>query len=137
MNSPSREEIDAKLETIEVKMDARVASIESKIDLFLASAAGTEQSLKHLAEKAVSASESAASSAERAGGLKSTLWITSITTVIAVLGIAFAAYFGTQQSNQGIVQTTLSAYEMGRAHSNSVQTPSEKVPDNADRTKTK
>ncbi|WP_186257815.1 hypothetical protein [Burkholderia gladioli] len=37
MNTPTREELDAKLELIEVKMDGRVASIEGKIDKLLQS----------------------------------------------------------------------------------------------------
>jgi len=41
-----------------------------------------------LAGRAVAAAESAAN-------LKQTLWITSISTILAVLGIALAAYFGT------------------------------------------
>jgi zinc transporter ZupT len=69
--------------------------------------AGRERAIELLAERAVAA-------AETASNLKQTLWVTSITTILAVLGIALAAYFGTQASNIAIVQTTLAAFESGR-----------------------
>lgn len=132
MNLPSREEIDAKFETIEARMDGRVRSIEGKIDTLVATMTGQqhamtatitghEQAMSMLAERATKAAESAAAAADRAataadraGGLKQTLWATSLTTVLSVLAIALAAYFGTQQSNMGLVQTTLGAFEAGR-----------------------
>lgn len=114
MNAPTREEFDAKLEAIEARMDGRVARIEGKIDSFLAQLQGNEKAMQLLAEKAAMAAQTAGDAANRAGGIKSTLWITSITTILSVLGIALAAYFGTQQSNIGIVQSTIAAFESGR-----------------------
>ena len=111
MNAVTREEIDARLETIEVKMDSRIASIAGKIDAFLVRAEGHEKVLELIGQKAADAAQSAAASADRASGLKGTMWLTSITTIIAVLGIAFAAYFGTQQSNIGIVQAVIAAVD--------------------------
>jgi hypothetical protein len=123
MTDISRQELDAKLEAVEARMDARVATIASKIDLFLAKSENSEQVLRLISQQAVDASVSAAASAERAGGIKSSLWITSITTILSVLGIALAAYFGTQQSNLGIVQTTISAFESGRNAGPPIVTP--------------
>jgi hypothetical protein len=129
MNTPTREEFNLKFEAMEVKMDGRVASIEAKINAFLDRTDANEKILSLRIDQAVTAAENAsgaadrassaadraASSAERSGGLKSTMWLTSITTILAVLGIALAAYFGTQQSNIGIVQATIAAFESGKS----------------------
>jgi len=128
MNSPTREEINSKLEATEARMDARVASAVGRIDTLAAQLVANEANMARLSERAVAASERAAAASEQAAaaavraahaadgasGLKSTMWITSITTILAVLGIAFAAYFGTQASNIGIVGSTISAFQAGR-----------------------
>lgn len=101
-------EIDLKIENMQLRMDGRLSSIEGKMDALAAQVSGSERAMALLAERAVAAAESA-------GNLKQTLWITSITTILAVLGIALAAYFGTQASNIGIVGSTISAFEAGRA----------------------
>jgi hypothetical protein len=127
MNAPTREEFNAKLEATEARMDARVASAVGRIDTLAAQLVANEANMARLSERAVAASERAAAASEQAAaaaerasraadgasGLKSTMWITSITTILAVLGIAFAAYFGTQASNIGIVGSTISAFQAG------------------------
>jgi hypothetical protein len=128
MNSPSREEFQATIQASEARMDARVATAMGKIDTLAAQLVANEANMGRIAERAAAASERAAAASEQAaaaaeraaraavdaGGLKSTMWLTSITTILAVLGIAFAAYFGTQASNIGIVGSTISAFEAGR-----------------------
>jgi hypothetical protein len=108
MTTPTRDEIDLKIENMQLRMDGRLSSIEGKMDALAAQVGGSERAMTLLAERAVAAAESA-------GNLKQTLWITSITTILSVLGIALAAYFGTQASNIGIVGSTISAFEAGRA----------------------
>lgn len=108
MSTPTQSEIDLKIENMQLRMDGRLSSIEGKMDALAAQVSGSERAMALLAERAVAAAESA-------GNLKQTLWITSITTILAVLGIALAAYFGTQASNIGIVGSTISAFEAGRA----------------------
>jgi len=108
MTTPTQSEIDLKIENMQLRMDGRLSSIEGKMDALAAQVSGSERAMALLAERAVAAAESA-------GNLKQTLWITSITTILSVLGIALAAYFGTQASNLGIVSSTISAFEAGRA----------------------
>lgn len=115
MNASTPTEIDLKLENMQLRMDGRLASIEGKMDALVAQVAGSERAMTLLSERAVAAAESAATSADRAGNLKQTLWVTSISTILSVLGIALALYFGIQSSNLAIVQTTFSAVEAGRA----------------------
>lgn len=82
MNDITREEFNAKLETIEVKMDARVEAITSKIDGFLSAQAERDRRLD----------ESIASvrrDIDRLGSLKLNIWGAMLTTV--GLGVAIAA----------------------------------------------
>src|SRR5471032_2876965 len=111
------------IETEDLCMDTRVASIEGKIDAFLAQSEGTAKLIEAISLRAAVAAESAAKSADRAGGLKATLWITSLTTILSVVGIVLAAYFGTQQSNIGIVQSTIAAFESGRGQATQTAAP--------------
>lgn len=114
MSTPTQSEIDLKIENMQLRMDGRLSSIEGKMDALANQVAGAERAMSLLAERAVAAAESAAASADRASNLKQTLWVTSVSTILSVLGIALALYFGIQSSNLAIVQTTLSAFEAGR-----------------------
>lgn len=121
MSTPSREEFDAKIEAVEARMDTRVGVVIAKIDAM-------EVFVKSQMERATAAAESAAKSAEKASELKQTLWVTAIATIISVLGIAFGAYYGMQQSNIGLVQAVTAMFQLGQqnppAAANSAITPS-------------
>ncbi|VVE79354.1 hypothetical protein PSP31120_02191 [Pandoraea sputorum] len=107
MNAPTREEFEAKLETIEARMDGRVARIEGKIDAFIAQSAERDKRIELLAV-------SAAKSAEQAATLKSNMWLAALTVVLAVIGTVVAAYFATQSSNIGIAQAVTAAFQQGQ-----------------------
>ncbi|WNC90921.1 hypothetical protein RI103_06110 [Paraburkholderia sp. FT54] len=113
MSTPTREEFEARLETVEARMDARVARIEGKIDAFMAQAAERDKRLEILAEHATKA-------AEQAGSLKSNMWLAAITVVIAVVG----TYYATQSSNIGMTQAVIAAFQQGQNSS----TPPPKKP---------
>jgi hypothetical protein len=82
MNDITREEFNAKLETIEVKMDARVESISSKIDGFLAAQAERDRRL----DESISGMRR---DIDRLGNLKLNIWGAMLTAV--GLGVAIAA----------------------------------------------
>jgi hypothetical protein len=69
MDTPTREEIDLKLENLELKMDGRLAAIESGIG-----------DLKAASQNA----------AAQFSSLKNTLIITAISSVLAVAGLNYA-----------------------------------------------
>lgn len=82
MNDITREEFNARLETIEVKMDARVEAISSKIDGFLAAQAERDRRMD----------ESIAGvrrDIDRLGSLKLNIWGAMLTAL--GLGVAIAA----------------------------------------------
>lgn len=88
MNDITREEFNAKLETIEVKMDARVESVSSKIDAFLAVQAErdkrVDESLSNIR-----------SDLSRLGSLKVSIWgamFTGLAITLTVLGLGLTAY---------------------------------------------
>ena len=129
MTTPTREEVDAKLEAIEAGMDARARSMEGKLDANLAEMRGHQRVMTLLAERAVAASEAAAkaadrasasadrasAAAERASGVKQTLVITSLATFLSVVAIAVAGYFGIRHSNDALLQSALQSFEAGRS----------------------
>lgn len=104
MNGPSREEIGAKLETIEARMDGRVASIEVKIDALAAKMDERHKSLEQRmgrVETAIGETQASISS------LKTTMIVTAVSTVIAiVLGVAVF--------NATLLSNMLAAFESGK-----------------------
>lgn len=82
MNDITREEFNARLETIEVKMDARVEAISSKIDGFLAAQIERD---KRMDESITSVRRDI----DRLGNLKLNIWGAMLTAV--GLGVAVAA----------------------------------------------
>jgi hypothetical protein len=133
MTDLSREELDAKLQTIEARMDSRVARIEGKIDAFLERAAGSErataltaENTRLLMERATDAAERAQAAATEASGLKHTLWITSVTTILSIVAVVIGAYYASQQSNIGIVQSTIAAFESGKNAASPPSAPTKK-----------
>lgn len=88
MNDITREELNARLETIEVKMDARVEAISSKIDGFLAAQAERDRRLD----------ESIAGvrrDIDRLGSLKLNIWgamVTALTVGLAITALSVTFY---------------------------------------------
>ncbi|MAB24947.1 MAG: hypothetical protein CMK78_11450 [Pseudomonadales bacterium] len=87
-SSVGREELDAKLELIEVRMDGRMASIESKMDAFIAAQSERD---KRMDERYATIS----GNIDRLGSIKSNVWgamATAVLIMLAVAAISFAAF---------------------------------------------
>lgn len=99
MTALSREEIDAKLETIEVRMDGRVASIEAKIDGFMGRLeekfGRMDDRMTHI-EADISTARTEVKS--MIGSLKTTTIVTAISAVLAIV-LGVAAFNATVLSN--------------------------------------
>lgn len=108
MSTPTREEFESRLETLEARMDARVVRIEGKIDAFMGVAQERDKRMDLLLARATEASE-------RAGDLKGHMWAGVLTVLVAVIGTVVASYFANQQSNIGIAQAVTSAYQQGQS----------------------
>ncbi|SFU97960.1 hypothetical protein [Pseudomonas sp. OV546] len=142
MSEISREEFNAKLETIETKMDSRAESVSSKIDAFLAVQAERDkrfneslnssitlsdewsQKFRMLAEQSVQAAASAEASAKEAATLKTHFWASVIAQLLAVGAIVVGAYFANQANVLSAVSTTVSVFQAGKDHSKPMLEPS-------------
>lgn len=84
----TREEFNAKLETIEVKMDARVESVSAKIDTFLAVQAERDKRL----DESLS---NIRGDISRLGNLKLSIWgamFTGLAITLTVIGLGITSY---------------------------------------------
>ncbi|MEE1866907.1 hypothetical protein [Pseudomonas auratipiscis] len=144
MTDITREELNAKLETIEVKMDARVEAVVSKIDTFLAVQAERDQrfnerlnssialsdewnqKFRMLAEQSVQAAASADASAKEAATLKTHFWASVIAQLLAVGAIVVGAYFANQANVLSAVSTTVSVFQAGK---DQVKSPETQAPE--------
>ncbi|MGV8917799.1 MAG: hypothetical protein ACOH2R_08375 [Pseudomonas sp.] len=122
MNDITREEFNAKLETIEVKMDARVAAVSAKIDGFLSAQAERDKAqverdkrYELLADRVTKAAEGAEEAAKQAATVKANYWAAVAVQLFAVVAILAGAYFANQANVLGAMQTTLSAFQAGKA----------------------
>lgn len=114
MNDLTREEINAKLETIEVRMDARVESVSAKIDGFLAAQSERDKRYELLAERVTKAAEGAEEAAKQAATVKSNYWAAVIVQLLAVVAILVGGYFANQANVLGAMQTTMAAMQAGK-----------------------
>lgn len=104
MTSPSREEIDAKLETIEARMDGRVASIQASIEGFT----GRMEERALRTDEQFARIENASNETQSSiRNLKSTMIVTALSTVIAIV-LGVAAFNATVLSNM------LASFESGK-----------------------
>lgn len=105
MNDITREEFNAKIETIEAKMDARVESVSAKIEGFLSAQAERDKRLDGvLAQIGKDNGETKTS----IGSMKTTLIVTAVSTVLAiVLGVA--------GFNTALTSNMLSAFQLGKS----------------------
>ncbi len=131
MNDITREEFNAKLETIEVKMDARVEAVSSKIDSFLSAQAERDKAqlerdkrYELLADRVIKAAEGAEDAAKQAATVKSNYWAAVVVQLLAVVAILVGAYYANQANVLGAMQTTMSAFQAGKAEA----TPNQVTP---------
>jgi hypothetical protein len=98
MSTPTREEFQARLETIEARMDGRVASIEGKIEAFLARAEERENTSQARAETAQQRMNHVDAAVQQIQASSASLKYWLIGTGIAVV-LGLAAFNATLLSN--------------------------------------
>jgi uncharacterized protein YdcH (DUF465 family) len=111
MNGPSREEIDAKLETIEARMDGRVASIGAKIDGLAKEMderfSSIDERYKSLDQRIGRVETAIGETQSSISSLKTTMIVTAISSAIAiVLGVAVF--------NATLLSNMLASFESGK-----------------------
>jgi hypothetical protein len=102
MNTPTREEFEAKLETIEARMDGRVAAIQASIDGFMGRmeerSLRMDERFQRTDERFARIEEGQRETQASLGSLKTTIITTAIATVIAIV-LGVAAFNATVLSN--------------------------------------
>lgn len=135
MNDITREEFNARMETIEVKMDARVESVSAKIDAFLSAQAERDKAqlerdkrYELMADRVTKAAEGAEEAAKQAATVKSNYWAAVGVQLLAVAAILVGAYFATQANTMTAITTTLSAFQAGKPETASPPPPQPQAP---------
>ena len=95
MTTPSREEIDAKLETIEARMDGRVAAIQASVDGLVGV---LNERFRSMDERMGRIEADSRDTKGAIGNLKSTMILTAVSTVVAIV-LGVAAFNATVLSN--------------------------------------
>lgn len=104
MTDLTRQELDAKLETIEARMDGRVAAIQASIDGFMGRM--EERSLR-TDDRFARIEESQRDTQASLGGLKTTIIVTALSTVLAIV-------FGVAAFNATVLSNMLASFESGK-----------------------
>ena len=93
MNSPTREEFEARIEAVESRMEARASRIESKIDQMLARVeareAVQEERLRSLGDKMTSLAAEATTTRQSVSALKTTVITTVLATALGAIGLIY------------------------------------------------
>ncbi|WP_439895395.1 hypothetical protein ACTACV_12650 [Pseudomonas syringae] len=121
MNDITREEINAKLETIEVKMDARMEAVSAKIDAFVAVQSERDKRME-AALNLISSSHGEIKSG--IGSMKTTMIVTGVSSVLAIV-IGIAGF------NAMLTSNMIASFQMGRseqAYQKPVSTPEPNSP---------
>lgn len=106
MDTPTRHELDARLETIEARMDARVAGMSAKLDIALAEMRADREANN---VRFVAVSESIKDIKEQSKTLKSNIWFaaaTIIASVLAAWALAFSAFDSGRETSKSIAEAT-------------------------------
>lgn len=106
-NEITRNEFNAEIKAIEARIDSRFAELHGDFKAYMAEGRERDKRIELIAT-------SAEKSAESASNLKNHLWAASVAVIIAAVGTVVAAYFATQQSNIGITQSVISAFQQGQ-----------------------
>jgi hypothetical protein len=120
MNEITREEFNAKLETIEVKMDARVEAVSAKIDAFVAVQTERDKRMEATLNQ-ISASHGEIKSS--IGSMKTTMIVTAVSTVLAIV-IGIAGF------NAMLTSNMVASFQMGRSE-RALETPPVQKPEPA------
>lgn len=102
MSTVTREEIDAKLETIEVRMDGRVAAIQASVDGYMGRmeerSLRTDDRFERMDQRMSGIETTIRETHASIGNLKNTMIVTALSTVIAIV-LGVAAFNATVLSN--------------------------------------
>lgn len=112
MNDITREEFNARMETIEVKMDARVEAVSGKIDAFIAVQAERDKRMEAIVSQ-ISATHTEIKTS--INSMKTTTIVTAVSAVLAIV-IGIAGF------NAMLTSNMIASFQMGRSE-RALETP--------------
>lgn len=142
MNAISREEFNARIETIETRMDARLDAVSAKIDGFLSVQAGrdktqaerentqverektqTERDRRYdlIAQEMHELARGAQEAARQGATVKANVWAATAVQLLGIVAIVVGSYYANQANMYVAIQSTLTAIQAGKEFS--VPTP--------------
>ncbi len=132
MSSISREEFDARIETIEARMDARMEGVSMRIDAFLAAQAERDKASARIhaeMDKAQSErdkrfemmssaiqniAQESKEAIRQASTTKANVWAAAAVQLVGLVAIVVGACYANQANTYAAVQTTLAAIQAGK-----------------------
>jgi hypothetical protein len=142
MNAISREEFNARIETIETRMDARLDAVSAKIDGFLSVQAGrdktqaerentqverektqTERDKRYdlIAQEMHELARGAQEAARQGATVKANVWAATAVQLLGIVAIVVGSYYANQANMYVAIQSTPTAIQAGKEFS--VPTP--------------
>ncbi|MFJ2485722.1 hypothetical protein [Pseudomonas sp. NPDC087639] len=118
MNAISREEFNARIETIEARMDARVESVSAKIEGFLDVQLERDKALldryNSISANVQQIALESKEAVRQASTIKANYWAATAVYFLGIVGIVVATYYANQANVYVAIQTTLSAVQAGK-----------------------
>ncbi|MGN4051464.1 hypothetical protein [Pseudomonas sp. SM4] len=142
MNAISREEFNARIETIETRMDARLDAVSAKIDGFLSVQAGRDKTQAErentqverektqserdkrydlIAQEMHELARGAQEAARQGATVKANVWAATAVQLLGIVAIVVGSYYANQANMYVAIQSTLTAIQAGKEFS--VPTP--------------
>jgi hypothetical protein len=121
MSSISREEFDARIETIETRMDGRVAEMRADIRGFLAAQAERDKALQERDKRydvmwmgVQKIADESREAIRQASTVKANYWAATTVHFLGVASLLVGAHFANQAAVLTTIQTTLAAIQIGK-----------------------
>lgn len=111
MNAISREEFNARIETIEARMDARVEGVRADIREFICSQAERDKRYDSMIQSIAIESKEAL---KKASSVNANVWMATAVHLFGVVSIVVGGYFASQANLYVAIQTTLAAVQAGK-----------------------
>ncbi|WP_259697526.1 hypothetical protein [Pseudomonas fluorescens] len=114
MNAISREEFNARIETIETRMDARFEGVSAKIDAYLLTQAERDKRYDLMWDGVQQIAEDSKEAIKHASTVKAHYWATTAVHFIGMITVVVGAHFANQAAVLTTLQTTLAAIQIGK-----------------------
>ncbi|WP_460098492.1 hypothetical protein [Pseudomonas sp. H3_C08] len=114
MNAISREEFNARIETIETRMDARFEGVSTKIDAYLLTQAERDKRYDLMWDGVQQIAEDSKEAIKHASTVKAHCWATTAVHFLGMITVVVGAHFANQAAVLTTLQTTLAAIQIGK-----------------------